>query len=166
MPKEDCKDEWLMRWCSDCFFSVSAGWSALHFTFNRFFSACLLANQCSASPSFITRRQGNPWTERYRVPPRSCWSHQCSPDTMSVITSSTNTHTAGVFFSSHLGDLVQLGSNLSWGKAEREERHREQQWIEKERRKALGNWPELSGINTKWVCSIVLPHKTPSDTLG
>ena len=39
---------------------------------------------------------------------------------------------------------------------EREERRRERRRLEKERRKALGSHPELTGIDAKWVSTSYL----------
>lgn len=50
--------------------------------------------------------------------------------------------------------------------AQREEKRRERRRMEKERRKALGNRPELSGIDAKCVCSVTLPYRKPSDVPG
>ena len=59
----------------------------------------------------------------------------------------------------------EMDGTGAMGEAEREQRRRERRRMEKERRKALGNRPELSGIDAKWVRSLTLPYTKLSDTL-
>ena len=58
----------------------------------------------------------------------------------------------------------EMDGTGAMNEAEREQRRRERRRMEKERRKALGNRPELSGIDAKWVSSVAISHTNPSDT--